>query len=166
MPETARELFEHELRDIYDAEKKLVRATQSMAKKVTNKELSASFREHSSVTENQVARLEKVFETLGRKPRREKCKGIDGLIEEFTSFVNEESPSPEVLDVFATGAAGKVEHYEIAAYRSLINLAGRLGLDDAVSLFEQTLQEEEETAQQLEVTAESLGKKLERGELP
>ena len=164
MPETARELFEHELRDLYDAEKKLVRATQSMAKKVSDKELSASIMEHSRVTENQAARLEKVFEIIGRKPRREKCKGIDGLIEEFTSFVKEENPSPEVLDVFATGAGQKVEQYEIVSYRSLIKLASELGLNDAVSLFEQSLDEEQETAEELEAAAERLGKKLEPGD--
>lgn len=164
MPETAKELFEHELRDLYDAEKKLVRATQSMAKKVSDKELSASILEHSRVTENQVARLEKVFEIVGKKPRREKCKGIDGLIEEFTSFVKDENPSPDVLDVFATGAGQKLEHYEIVSYRSLIKLATELGLDDAVSLFEQSLDEEQETADELETAAERLGKKLEPGD--
>ena len=164
MPETAKELFEHELRDIYDAEKKLVRATQSMAKKVTDKELSASLLEHSKVTENQASRLEKVFEIVGKKPRREKCKGIDGLIEEFTSFVKEENPSKEVLDVFATGAAEKVEHYEIVSYRSLIKLATQLGLNDAVSLFEQSLDEEQGAAEELEVASERLGKKMELGD--
>lgn len=164
MPQTARELFEHELRDIYDAEKKLIRATQSMAKKVKDKELAASVQEHSRITENQAARLEKVFEIIGRKPRREKCKGIDGLIGEFTSFVKEENPSPEVLDVFATAAAGKIEHYEIVSYRSLIRLANELGLNDTVSLFEQSLHEEQETADQLEVAAERLSKRMEPGD--
>ncbi len=164
MPETAKELFEHELRDIYDAEKKLVRATQSMAKKVSDKELSNSLMQHSKVTEKQAARLEKVFGSIGRRPRREKCKGIDGLIEEFTSFVKDEKPSREVLDVFATGAGMKVEHYEMVSYRSLISLATELGLNDAVSLFEQTLNEEQEAAEQLETASQRLGKKLDPGD--
>lgn len=162
MPETAK-LFGHELRDVYDAEMKLVRATQSMAKKVKDKELSASLLEHSKVTENQAARLEKVFEIMGRKPRRQKCKGIDGLIEEFTSFVQEEKPSPDVLNVFATVAGQKVEYYEIVSYRSLIRLATELGLNDAVSLFEQNLEEEQRAAEELEAASERLGKTLEPG---
>lgn len=164
MPENAKELFEHELRDIYDAEKKLVRATESMAKKVGDKQLSASLREHSKVTQNQAARLEKVFEIIDRRPRREKCKGIDGLIEEFTSFVKEEKPEPEVLDVFATAAAGKVEQYEIISYRSLIKLAGLLELDDAASLFEESLREEEEAASELDEASVKLIKKLPKGD--
>lgn len=160
MPENAKELFEHELRDIYDAEKKLVRATTSMAKKVSDSQLGGSLQEHSKVTENQTLRLEKVFEIIDRRPRREKCKGIDGLIEEFTSFVKEESPEPEVLDVFATAAASKVEHYEIISYRSLISLAGLLGLDDAASLLEESLREEEEAAEELSLAAARLTSKL------
>jgi ferritin-like metal-binding protein YciE len=163
MAETAKELFEHELRDIYDAENKLVRATENMAKKVDDLELTRSFKEHSQVTKGQVRRLEKVFDLVGRKPRRERCKGIDGLIEEFTSFVKEEDPSQEVIDVFATSAASKVEHYEIAAYQGLIQLATQLGIEEAVTLFEETLAEETETAQKLEMAGKELGQKLKPG---
>lgn len=161
MADNGRELLEHELRDIYDAEKKLVRALESMSKKVKDPELSDGFRKHRVVTQGQAERLEKVFGILGRKPRREPCKGIDGLIQEFQGFVKEESPSKEVLNVFAAGAAQKVEAYEITAYKSLIELASGAGLDEAVDLFQQNLTEEQETLAELETAAKRLGGKLE-----
>lgn len=150
--DNARELFEHELRDMYDAEEKLVRATETMAKKASDEQLSAAFEEHCEVTKGQVKRLEQVFESIGREPRREKCPGINGLIEEFSEFVKEE-PAPEVLDFFAIGAASKVEHYEINAYKSLIALAGKLGVDAAP--LEANLAEELETAKKLESISSS-----------
>ncbi len=160
MADTARELFEHELRDIYDAEHKLVRALESMAKKVTDDKLALGFQNHREETQEQIARLEQVFEIVGRSARRESCPGINGLIEEFTKFSNEENPSPEVLNVFATGAALKTEHYEICAYEGLIKLAKGLGLDDAVALLQENLQEEQATAQELEQLSVVLGDQL------
>jgi ferritin-like metal-binding protein YciE len=116
------------------------------------------------VTEEQARRLEQVFGMLGRKPRREPCAGINGLIEEFSEFVKE-NPSAEVLDVFATGAAEKVEHYEICD-DSLIQLGNLPGVADGVELFEQTLGEEQETAALLKVMSQKLGPQLEVGERP
>ncbi len=129
--DTAKELFEHELRDIYDAELKLTRAIESLAKKATNPDLKRGFQDHLEVTKEQAGRLEKVFTLIDRKPRREACDGINGLISEFTGFVQDESPSQDILDLFATSAALKVEHYEICAYKSLIRLADALGLSEA-----------------------------------
>lgn len=165
MPKTAKELFEHELRDIYDAENKLVTALESMAKKCTDKKLVHGFTEHRKVTEGQIARLEQVFELVDRKPRREACKAINGLIEEFNSFVQDENPEPDVLNVVAATGASKVEHYEIGAYTSLIVLAKRLGLTDAVSLLQETLQEEEQTLAELEGSLPELVGALEPGEI-
>ncbi|MBW3588792.1 MAG: DUF892 family protein [Actinobacteria bacterium] len=160
MPETAEELFEHELRDIYDAEHKLVRATDTMAKKVKDETLKSAFREHHEVTKGQVERLKGVFDDIGRKPRREACDGINGLIEEFSGFVKDERPSPEVLNFFAIGAASKVEQYEIQAYKSLIALAEQLGLNESVGLLTENLTEEEETASKLETMSGTFVKKL------
>ncbi|MFN2525819.1 MAG: ferritin-like domain-containing protein [Actinomycetota bacterium] len=157
--ETGTDLFIHELKDIYDAEHKLVNALETMASKVENPELKSGFEEHRKVTQGQVERLEKVFPLVDRKPSREPCKGINGLIEEFSTFV-EENPSDAVLNVFATGAALKVEHYEITAYQSLIKLADQLGLSEAAELFEQTLKEEQDTATELEAMSEKLGHEL------
>jgi ferritin-like metal-binding protein YciE len=154
------ELFEHELKDIYDAENKLSRELESMAKKVSDEQLVEGFLEHKQQTDGQIKRLDDVFGLLDKKPSRETCHGINGLIKEFKSFVDEEKPSPELLDVFATGASLKVEHYEMAAYKSLIKLARRAGLNDAVSLLEENLSEEEETARKLEALAEELGQRV------
>ena len=158
--DTGKDLFIHELQDIYDAENKLINALETMSNKVENEELSKSFLEHRDVTQQQVQRLEKVFPLVDRKPSREPCKGINGLIEEFSSFVKEEDPSGPVLNVFATGAAIKVENYEISAYKSLIALADQLGISQAAELFEETLREEQETAVEIEQLSEKLGQQL------
>ena len=158
--ETGNDLFLHELKDIYDAEHKLVNALETMSNKVKNPELSQSFEDHRRVTQGQIDRLEKVFQLIDRAPAREKCDGINGLISEFQSFVKEEDPDDRVLNVFATSAAIKVENYEISSYKSLIKLADQLGLSEAAELFEQTLREERETAQLLEQMSEKLGQEL------
>ena len=160
MADNARELFEHELRDIYDVENKLINALESMAKKVTEPALQTAFAEHREVTQNQAKRLEEIFGLLDRAPRREPCQGINGLIQEFQEFVKEESPAPEVLNLFATGAAQKVEAYEICSYKSLINLAENLQMSEAIALLQQNLAEEEQTAVQLEEMSKKLGPTL------
>jgi Mn-containing catalase len=91
---------------------------------------------------------------LDKSPRREPCKGINGLIEEFTKFVKEEKPSEEVLNAFAIGAALKVEHYEIVAYQSLLRLADTIGLIEARDGLQRNLIEEQNTAQELELLAD------------
>lgn len=156
--ESARALFEHELRDIYDAETKLVRATASMAKKTTDEKLSAALAEHSKVTEGQIKRLDSVFEQIDRAPRREPCDGVNGLIEEFTGFVKDESPEASVLDFFAIGAASKVEQYEIQAYKSLIALGEKLGID--CGELAANLAEEEQAASELEAMVPSALERL------
>lgn len=163
--ETLKDLFVHELRDIYDAENKLVKAVESMASKVTDPQLTSAFQDHLKVTKEQVNRLEQVFPMVGLKPTREACKGINGLIEEFTTFVKDENPANEILDTFAIGAAQKVENYEICAYESLIELAGSLGLTEAVSLFEATLSEEQEASDTLKGLSSSIQASAEPGQI-
>jgi ferritin-like metal-binding protein YciE len=160
MTDTGRELFEHELRDIYDAENKLVNALQKMTKNASDEQLAQAFEEHRKVTQQQAKRLERVFQLIDRSPRREPCPGINGLIEEYQKFNKEENPSPEVADVFAAGAAAKVESYEICAYKSLIKLANHLGLAEAEALLKESLREEEETLREAEQMTEILGKRL------
>jgi ferritin-like metal-binding protein YciE len=154
MLDTPQELFQHELRDIYDAENKLSRALETMAKKVPDETLSRGLREHRETTKQQIKRLEQVFQVVDKKPRREPCRGINGLIDEFSKFVSGEDPSEEMLNVFAVGAALKVEHYEIVAYQGLIRLADQLGLGEAIGLLEQNLAEEQETARQFQAIAD------------
>jgi ferritin-like metal-binding protein YciE len=157
--DTEQDLFEHELRDVYDAEKKLVRALDSMSKKVTDETLSSSISEHRTTTQQQVKRVEQVFKLLDKKPRHEPCRGINGLLNEFTKFVKEE-PSDQILNLFAVGAGLKIEQYEIVAYQSLLRLAQQLRMPDARDLLTQNLMEEEATAVQLEALADQLGGSL------
>jgi ferritin-like metal-binding protein YciE len=158
--ETGQDLFEHELRDIFDAENKLVNALEKMAGKATDDQLKQAFTEHRGVTQKQIERLERVFGLIDRAPRREPCPGINGLIQEYQEFHKDEDPSPEVSDVFAAASAVKVESYEISAYESLIKLANQLGLTEAVGLFEESLTEEKETRTEASQMGEILGKKL------
>jgi ferritin-like metal-binding protein YciE len=160
MAETARDLFEHAVQDLYDAEQKLVRALQRMAKNASDRELAKGFAAHAKTTQRQARRLEQVFRTLGRKPKRHPCAGINGLIEEYATFVREEKPSEAVLDAFSVAAALKVEHYEIVAYKDVVKLAQQLGNNTAASLLQETLKEEEATATLLESLSERLGEAL------
>jgi ferritin-like metal-binding protein YciE len=156
MLDTQQELFEHELRDIYDAEHKLVRALRMMAKKVPDRTLSEGLEEHRRITQGQIKRLEEVFRLLEKKPRREPCRGINGLIDEFKKFVDQEDVSDEILSAFAVGAGLKVEQYEIVAYQMLLKLASRLDLPDALDLLGENLSEEIDAVHQLEALAEQL----------
>ena len=160
MADTAHELFEHELKDIYDAEHKLVKALERMAKKTENEKLAQGFEQHRQVTEGQVERHKQVFDLIEKRPQRQPCAGIDGLIREYTKFVREEKPEAAVHDLFAAGAAEKVEHYEIVAYKVLIELANQLEMEDAAELLNETLREEEETARKLERMSRQLGREL------
>jgi ferritin-like metal-binding protein YciE len=155
MVESDHEFFEHELRDIYDAEHKLVRALGAMVKKISDETLIEGLEEHRQVTKGQIKRLEEVFRLLDKKPRREPCRGINGLIEEFTKFAKEE-PSQEILNAFAVGASLKVEQYEIVAYETLLRLAGQLGLTEALDPLGENLSEEVESARQMGELAERL----------
>ena len=148
------DLFEHELKDIYDAESKLVEALKKQAAESTDPTLRAAFQAHQKETIVQKERLEKVFDIWGKEPSRgEGCDGIDGLLEEHKSFKDHE-PRPEILDMFNLVAAQKVERYEITAYSSLILIADRLGLDDVVELLNQNLEEEEATLEKVTALVE------------
>jgi ferritin-like metal-binding protein YciE len=149
------DLFLHELKDVFDAEKQLLKALPKMAKAATSEELQTAFEEHAEVTEEQVGRLEQVFELLGKPARGKKCVGMQGLIEEGKELISEEDPGAP-LDAALICAAQKSEHYEIAAYGSLVTYAKLLEMNKAVKLLEATLAEEKETDQQLTTIASEL----------
>jgi ferritin-like metal-binding protein YciE len=149
------EVFVHELKDILDAERQLVKALPKMAKAATNEDLKTAFEEHKSVTEEQVGRLETIFESLDKAARGKKCVGMQGLVEEGSELISEEEPGAP-LDAALICAAQKVEHYEIASYGSLAAYARLLGMDDAVELLERTLDEEKETDAKLSSIAAEL----------
>jgi ferritin-like metal-binding protein YciE len=149
------DLYVHELRDILDAEKQLLKALPKMAKAAESEELAAALEEHLSVTEIQVERLERIFESLDMAARGKKCAGMEGLVEEGKELIEKEEAGA-ALDAALICAAQKVEHYEIAAYGSLVTYAKLLGSKDAVKLLEATLAEEKEADEKLTAIASEL----------
>jgi ferritin-like metal-binding protein YciE len=137
-----------ELRDIYHAEKQLVRALPKMAKKAKSDKLRQAFEHHLDQTKGHVDRLEQVFEKLDTRPRAKRCEAMEGLITEAEELM-EEVNTPEVLDAALIAAAQKVEHYEIASYGTLHALAEELGQNEVANLLEQTLNEEKEADEKL-----------------
>jgi ferritin-like metal-binding protein YciE len=144
-----RETFIEELKDLYDAEKQLVKALPKMAKAAEHEELKAAFEEHLEQTQTHVERLEKVFEAFEETAKGKKCKAMQGLVEEGEDVIKEEQGDAALIC-----AAQKVEHYEIASYGSLRTWAEMLGEDEAVDLLQETLDEEKETDERLTEIAE------------
>ena len=138
-----RELFIESLKDIYWAEKALTKALPKMAKNASSESLITTINDHLTVTEEQVTRLEEVFEILGEKASAKKCEAMEGLIKEGESIVEETEAGP-VRDAGIIGASQKIEHYEIATYGTLAAFAQTLGEEDALALLQQTLEEEKE----------------------
>lgn len=141
--EGLRELFVDSLKDIYWAEKALIKALPKMAKNATSENLIKAITDHLAVTEGQVARLEQVFSLIGEKAVAKKCDAMEGLIKEGTGIM-EETEVGAVRDAGIISASQKIEHYEIATYGTLVAFAITLGEDDAVLLLEKTLEEEKE----------------------
>lgn len=143
-----KELYIDELKDIYNAETQLVKALPKLAKASSSGELRAGFEEHLEQTKGHVERLEQIFEMLGEGPKGKKCVGMEGLVEEGAEVIKEDLEGA-VLDAALIGAAQRVEHYEIAAYGTVIAFANTLGEDEQVPLLESTLAEEKETDEKL-----------------
>src|SRR4051812_894349 len=142
--DTLRDLYVDELKDLYSAEKQILKALPTMAKKASNPALKRAFVKHESQTRMQVKRLERVCKELGVSPRGKKCVGMEGLIEEAKELISEK-PDPDVLDAGLIAAAQHVEHYEMAGYGSVRTYARLLGLPTQASLLQETLNEEGET---------------------
>jgi ferritin-like metal-binding protein YciE len=135
------DLFEDELKDIYNAEKQLTKALPKMAKKASSQELKNAFTSHLKETEGHVARLEKIGQGLGIKLTGKKCHAMEGLVEEGKEVIDEDGDE-SVIDAALIGAAQRVEHYEIAAYGTVRAMAETLGHRDVAKLLQQTLDEE------------------------
>lgn len=138
------ELFVHGLEDIYYAEQELLDALQDLEDQTDKSEIAEAFAEHRDETQDQIDRLEDVFQMLDMEPDTEECEGIDGLIEEHKTFVDEEDPTQEVLNLHNLIAGQKTEHYEISAYGNLALLADRLEMNEAGDLLHKSLEEEQE----------------------
>ena len=151
---TLDDLFHETLKDIYFAEKKILSTLPKMAKAAQSEELQAAFEKHEGETEGQVDRLEKVFELIDQPAKGKTCDAINGMIDESKEIIKEFRGSP-ALDAGLLAAAQAVEHYEISRYGTLKTWAKELGLDEAASLLEETLQEEKKTDEALTELAES-----------
>lgn len=147
--QTAHEFFTHELADMLDAERKLVEALGEQAEESSNPQLQKAFESHRAQTENQVERLEQCFQELGEEPEQTECAGMKGLIEEHDNM-KQQDPAEDILDIFNTTAAMKVEHYEITAYESLIRLSDMMGHKKVSRLLNQNLKEEQQTLKKME----------------
>ena len=154
-PKKLDELFHDTLKDIYFAEKKVLSTLPKMAKAAQSGELKAAFEKHRGETEQQVKRLERVFAMIQKTPRTKKCAAIIGITDEGAEIMQEYKGSP-ALDAGLLASAQAVEHYEITRYGTLRTWAEELGLDEAASLLQETLEEEEATDKALTEIAKSV----------
>ena len=147
-------LFTDSLKDIYWAEKHLTKTLPKMKKKATTDDLKSAIEEHLAQTEEHVSRLERVFEICGKKAQAKKCDAMEGIIKEGDSIVEETQEGTMTRDAGIIMAAQKVEHYEIATYGSLVQIAKTLGMNDAAEVLHQTLDEEKQADEKLTEVAE------------
>jgi ferritin-like metal-binding protein YciE len=154
-PKNLDDLFHDTLKDIYFAEKRILATLPKMAKASQNEALKAAFEKHRIETEGQIERLEQVFAIIEEKPKGKTCAAIVGITDEGAEIMKEYKGSP-ALDAGLLAAAQAVEHYEISRYGTLRTWAEELGLDDAISLLQATLQEEKDTDEALTKIAETV----------
>jgi ferritin-like metal-binding protein YciE len=148
------DLYLNELRDLYNAEQRIIKALPKMVEAASSPELQQAFESHLQQTRVQTQRLEQIFEKLGEPAKGQKCKGIEGIIDEGEDLMDEDAP-PAVADAALISSAQRVEHYEIAGYGTVCNFARRLGFEDHAQLLHQTLEEERETDRKLTTLADS-----------
>lgn len=149
------DFFLQELKDVYGAEKALSKALPKLQKAATSEELKQALEDHLAVTQEQIARLEEVFELMEKKPQAKKCEAMEGITKEGDSVVKETESGSMTRDAAIIIAAQKAEHYEIATYGGLVQLAKTMGRQEVADLLAQTLAEEKETDQLLTEIAES-----------
>lgn len=154
--ESLHELLVEQLKDLYDAEKRLTKAIPKLAKASTNDELIAALESHLDETNEQVSRLEQCFEHIGEKAKSKPCAGMKGLIEEGDEHAKEDYESDDLRDAIIIASAQRVEHYEISGYGTAIAHARLLGLDEVADLLEQTPEEEKAADVKLTEIAESV----------
>jgi ferritin-like metal-binding protein YciE len=152
--ETLKDLYIHELKDLYSAERQLVKALPKMAKAATNKELAAGFQEHLEQTKEHADRLEQILSNHKETVRGPKCKGMEGVIAEGAEMIEEEADA-EVKDAGLIAAAQRVEHYEMAGYGTARTYADILGDKEGANILQTTLEEEKATDQKLTKLAKS-----------
>jgi len=149
---TLKDLFIHELSDVYSAEKQLTRALPKMARAATNPALAEAFTQHLEETRGQIERIDKIIESADFRLKRVKCAAMEGLVEEGKDVIEDVEEGP-VRDAALIAAGQKVEHYEIASYGTLCTFAKQLGLTEAMTLLKETLAEEKATDEKLGLLA-------------
>jgi ferritin-like metal-binding protein YciE len=152
---TIQEKYLHELGDIYDAEQQFLKGQQEMLDNASDQQLKQMIQQHITQSEQQVRNLEAVFQALGEQPKAEKCPAAAGIVTEARQNIKE-AGTDAIRNCLIGGAAAKVEHYEIASYRGLIQGAQAMGNQEVVRLLQQNLQQEEQTAQMIEQSAPQL----------
>jgi ferritin-like metal-binding protein YciE len=154
-PNSLQELYVEQLRDLYDAEQQIIKALPEMIEVATSEDLQEALNEHLEVTKEQATRLENIFETLGEKAKGEKCKGMQGVIQEGSDLIDE-IEDPNIRDAAIIVSAQRVEHYEMAGYGAARTFATLLEDEESGKLLQQTLDEEKEADQRLTSLAEEI----------
>ena len=149
-----KDLFVHELKDLYNAENQILKALPKMKDAAASKDLQQAFSKHLAETEQHVQRLEKVFKILGEKAAGEKCKAMEGIIRESNDMISEKADA-DVMDAALISMAQRVEHYEIAGYGTLCTYAKQLKMQDVLDLLQMNLDDEKKTDQTLTFIAEN-----------
>jgi ferritin-like metal-binding protein YciE len=162
-PNSLQELYVEQLRDLYDAEQQIIKALPEMIDAANSGDLRRALIEHLEVTKTHAARLETIFHTLGEKPKGEKCKGIQGIIDEGSNLIGEIKEQADVRDAAIIAAAQRVEHYEMAGYGTARTFAALLHDDKASQLLQQTLDEERQADQKLTALAGEINAKATGG---
>jgi ferritin-like metal-binding protein YciE len=157
-----RELFLHELEDVFYAENQILKKLPALIDEASDEELASGLEKHLGETKQHVENLERVFSELGGKAKGERCPGIDGIAEEHDAFMSEHDASPELRDMFLTGAAARVEHYEIAAYNGLIEMAKGLGEKACADLLQENLAQEQHALETVETIGGRMAKDAKR----
>jgi len=155
--QTPRDLFVHELADTMSAEQIIVKMLPKLQQEARHPELKRAFKDHEQETKQQIKNLERVFKELGEEPEETTCFAAEGFKKEHEAL-HEEKPTPEVLELGNLGGAAKTEHYEIASYTTLVQMAKDLGERDVAALLQENLDQEKEMAKRVEQLAKELGK--------
>ena len=154
--ETLDDVLLHEMSDLLSAEQQFSKALQKVAKNADGEEVKNLAEEHLTQTQGQIENLKEAFKALGKKPEKMVCKGAQGICEENDSTLKEEKPKGVIKDVALVSGSMRIEHYEIAGYNSAIAVAKSLGQKQVVTLLQQNLKQEKETAKKLEAAAKTL----------
>jgi ferritin-like metal-binding protein YciE len=157
--QTPKDLFIHEMGDMFDAEQRILQMLPLMAKECNNQQVKSAFEQHEQETRQQINNLEECFRILGVKPEKASCMAIAGLKQEHDSFLKEK-PSEELLTMFDLGGAEKTEYYEMASYKGLIEKANLMGQKQCVQLLEQNLSQEEAMAKRVATLSKDLGQQM------